>query len=577
MREYRVYASLNHGIRRRILNLVTLFLHRPVLTDRHVRIDLAMTWNRILRGYVIKDVENRGRCADEAENRPEESQTFLSMIPQSIRRPAVRDARSSFERRLLAAFTAAIGLALVAWSQTAAFAWDEGFHLLTAQLIAHGRRVYLDFMFPQTPLNAYWDAILLRTFGYTSWRAVHAAAAIEIALAVWLAADYVFARFPIESWRLAAATVTAGLIGLNVAVFEFGPIGQAYAWCLVCLMAAFRLGSLAADRQSSLAAAACGLFACAAPLASLLTAPFVPVFLVWVLRNSPARKLRSGAAFCLGSLLASAPLALVFLRAPHVVKFNVIDFNMFYRRVLWPGNEQLRHDVGVALLWIDSSQALLLFALFAAGVWAARRGNVTLAWRRDLNFCAICAAVECVYLLTARPTFGRYFLLTVPFFAMPASLGLYWIAARLSPEGKRWVPVAMLMALLSLGLGRMIFENDSHSWSDLEDLAQKVNQVAPPGTRIYADEHVYFLLDRTPPAGMEHSNSHKLIMQGAEAAQLHVVPSAQLDSQLRTGAFGAYETCDDDEIDRLDAGKLFRRKEDVSDCSVFWRPVNSSR
>jgi hypothetical protein len=497
------------------------------------------------------------------------------MIPQSIRRATIRDAHPALDRRFLAGFAAAIGVALLVYSQTAAFAWDEGFHLLAAQLVAHGRRLYADFMFPQTPLNAYWNAILLRVFGYASWRAVHAAAAIEVAAAVWLAADYVFTTFPIDRWRLPAAIVTAGLFGLNVAVFEFGPIGQAYGWCLVCLLAAFRLASTAVHAQSSLAAAACGLFACAAPMASLLTAPFVPIFLAWVFLNSPARKLRSTAAFCLGASITSAPLAVLFLRAPQVVKFNVIDFNFFYRRVLWPGNKQLVHDAGVALLWVDSSQALLLVTLFATGIWAARREKVALQWRRDLNLCAICAAVECLYLLTARPTFGRYFLLTVPFFAIPASFGLYWIAARPSPEGKRWAPVAIVMTLLSLGLVRMIVEDDSYIWSDLENLARKVNQVAPPGAQIYTDEHVYFLLDRAPPAGMEHSNSHKLALATAEAARLHVVPSAQLDSQLRAGAFAAYETCDDDEVDRLDAGKLFHREEDVSDCSVFWQPVNS--
>src|SRR5581483_3579327 len=148
---------------------------------------------------------------DETQNAPEDSQGSLSMIPQSIRRTPIRDVRSSSEWRAMAGFIAAIALALVAWSQTAAFAWDEGFHLLTAQLIAHGRRVYLDFMFPQTPLNAYWNAILLRVFGYTSWRAVHAAAAVEIAAVVLLASDYVLSRFPVERWRLPAAIATAAL------------------------------------------------------------------------------------------------------------------------------------------------------------------------------------------------------------------------------------------------------------------------------------------------------------------------------------------------------------------------------
>jgi hypothetical protein len=64
----------------------------------------------------------------------------------------------------------------------------------------------------------------------------------------------------------------------------------------------------------------------------------------------------------------------------------------------------------------------------------------------------------------------------------------------------------------------MILEDDSHSWTDLEQLAAKVNQVSPPGTRIFADEQMYFLMDRTPPAGMEHANARKLNLNASDAA-----------------------------------------------------------
>jgi hypothetical protein len=90
-------------------------------------------------------------------------------------------------------------------------------------------------MFPQTLLNAFWNAILPRAFGDANWRAIHAAATLETAAAVALAADFVFTRFPVPRWRLAAAITTAVLFGMNVAVFGFGPIGQAYGLCLLCL------------------------------------------------------------------------------------------------------------------------------------------------------------------------------------------------------------------------------------------------------------------------------------------------------------------------------------------------------
>src|SRR5690349_445736 len=79
----------------------------------------------------------------------------------------VRVSRHSYTPLL--AGTGLIAAALLVYSQTYAFAWDEGFHLLAAQLIAHGKRPYLDFLFAQTPLNAYWNAALMRLFG-ESWR-----------------------------------------------------------------------------------------------------------------------------------------------------------------------------------------------------------------------------------------------------------------------------------------------------------------------------------------------------------------------------------------------------------------------
>jgi hypothetical protein len=492
------------------------------------------------------------------------------MIPQPTRR-----ARALPEWRILVAVIGAIAAALVVYSQTAAFAWDEGFHMLTAQLMAHGRRVYLDFMFPQTPLNAFWSAILLRAFGYANWRAIHAAAALETATAVLLAADFVFTRFPVARWRLPAAIATAGLFGLNVAVFEFGPIGQAYALCLLCIVAAFRLAIAAANGPNWIPVALCGFFACAAPAASLLTTPYALIFLGWILMREAGRgRVLTTIAFCAGGLVPFLPLAWLFVQAPGVVKFNVLDFNLLYRRVLWPGNDQLRHDFGVAFLWVDSAHALLLLTLFIAGMYAAwREIPPDSTWRRDLRLCVVCAIIESAYLLVARPTFGRYYLLAVPFLAIPASFGLYWLASRLSNTGARWAPAAVVLALLALGLGKMIFEDDSHSWADLEDLAAKVNQVSPPGTPICADEQMYFLTDRTPPRGMEHANAHKLALNASEAARLHIIPSKELDRQIRSGAFGTYESCDDDEIDRLGVGKLFRHEEDVSECSVYWQPV----
>src|SRR5436305_6420174 len=114
---------------------------------------------------------------------------------------------------LVCAVVAAIGAGLIYYSQTAAFAWDEGFHLLAAQLIRNGKRPYADFFFAQAPLHAYLTALWMVLFGET-WRAPHAVAAVLSMASVVLIAQYVRNRFPIAGWGTAAAVVAAVSVGL---------------------------------------------------------------------------------------------------------------------------------------------------------------------------------------------------------------------------------------------------------------------------------------------------------------------------------------------------------------------------
>src|SRR5580704_9482337 len=88
---------------------------------------------------------------------------------------------------------ALVSTALIIYGRTVAFAWDEGYHLIAAWLIAHGKRPYIDFVFPQTPLNAYWNAFLLRVLGET-WRVPHTVAALLTSIAIAMWTTYVYQR-----------------------------------------------------------------------------------------------------------------------------------------------------------------------------------------------------------------------------------------------------------------------------------------------------------------------------------------------------------------------------------------------
>jgi 4-amino-4-deoxy-L-arabinose transferase-like glycosyltransferase len=273
----------------------------------------------------------------------------------------------------------------VVYSQTQALAWDEGFHLLAAQLIKAGKRPYLDFCFPQTPLNAYWNAGWMRIFG-DSWRAIHAVAALLTAGAILLAAEFVLVRFPVLNRRLTAAIATALILGLNTLIVQFGTVAQAYALCLFLMVAAFRIAILALDRERSLWSALAGLLAGAAAGSSLLTAPVAPVLLLWILLyNRTGSRLRKFAAFLVGAVVAFLPVLWLFVEAPRPVLFNLIEYHLFYRSVGW--EDAVPHDLEVIASAVDSASALILGLLALAGLMFTMKSAQDRRWRQELYLC----------------------------------------------------------------------------------------------------------------------------------------------------------------------------------------------
>jgi hypothetical protein len=451
-----------------------------------------------------------------------------------------------------------------------AFSLDEGFHLLAAQLINRGKTPYLDFCFPQPPLNTYWNAAWMRAFA-DSWRIPHVLAAILVAGAVMLAADFTFSRFPVPRWRLACGLMTAFMVAVSVPVVQFGTV-QAYGMCLFLMVAAFRVSLLAVDRKGFLASLSAGLLAGAAAASSLLTVPLAPVLLVWMLiYNRIGSRVTKSAAFLFGMAIPFWPVLRLFAKAPYVVFFNVVEYQLLYRRVHWEGATP--HDIDVLTSWINSSQGLLLGALAIVGLLFIRSArNWEPRQRAEFFLSGWLALALTAYLALTHPTFERYFLLTVPFFAIPASAGVYAIGSRLgNPDRPLW-PTVLLITLFCLGLAKTLYgDRHSYKWRDYERIATKVDQVTPRTASLWADEVIYFLTRRPPPSGMEFSYSHKLELPPSRAASLHIIPQRELDRSVKAGAFSTVATCaDDDRIEQLGLERLYSHKAEVSDCAVFW-------
>ena len=448
---------------------------------------------------------------------------------------------------------------LLIYSQTAAFAWDEGYHMLAAQLIARGRRPYVDFFFPQAPLNAYWNAAAMRLFGQT-WREVHALSAVVTAGTILLAADFIDSRFPVSAWRMPGAIAAALLIGLQANFIEYTTTGQPYALCLFLTVAAFRVSVRAVERKGVWSTAAAGLAASAALACSLLVSLAPPVMLVWILGRSPAgRRLRRLFAFLAGAAIPFLPVAWLFARGPRQVFFNLFQYHLLYRRANW--EDATPHDWKVLTSWLTSPQALLLGLLAAAGLWRFRR-------RPDFSLCGCLVAAIGAELCVTHPTFEWYFVLVIPFLGILAAAGLDRVSSRL--------PVAAVVLLVvALGSARSLYE-DRHgfSWRDFEPVARKVEQVTAPGAPLWADEQVYFITGRPPAEGTEVSYAEVIDLPPDLASSLHIVPLDELDRRAAAGKFSTVETCEErEQIEALALPRLFRHSEAAGSCHVFWDPL----
>ncbi len=474
---------------------------------------------------------------------------------------------------LLSGLAAVFAAALIVYSQTIGFAWDEGFHLLAAQLIKHGKRPYLDFFFPQTPLNAYWNAALMTVFG-ESWRVAHVASSLESMCASLLAADYVFSRFPAKGWRVATAFTVLCLVSFNEGVVQYGSVSQAYGLCLLLLVASFRVSVRAVERDGVLLAGLAGLLAGAAAASSLLTAPAAPVFLIWIiLYNRLGSRAWKLTAFVAGILIAFSPVLWLFVQGPRQVFFNIVEFHAFHRQEHWDG--ALAHDIEVWAAWLGSTQAFILASLAICGLAFVRRRS---GWEKpqqaEFYLCGWLTLAISAHLLNAHPTFQRYFLLTVPFLAILAVSGVYGLALRLVDPPRRplW-PALLVIGLAALGVGRSVHsEVGNFNWKDAQKLADKIDQVTPPGGLVLSPEQSYFLRRRVPLPGMEHADSHKLELPPALADRLHVVSDAELIRRVKAGVFSTVQDCDDKEehVKAFGLAQIFSQSVDIGECTVYW-------
>lgn len=458
------------------------------------------------------------------------------------------------------------------YAVTRAFVWDEGYHLMAAQQISLGKLPYIDFCFPQTPLNAFVNGAIIFFFGQ-HWQAIHVGATLFTIGATVLTAQYLLKRFPAPDWRFACAITALVFVGLNEVVFQFATIGQAYGICLFFAVAAYRVALTTPARVSSLYPLACGLLAGIAAGSSLLTAPVLPILALWIWHyDRVGLPWRKAFAFAGGVAIAFLPVIWLYVKNPEQTLFNIVRYHALYRRVDWPSAMANRHDLLVAATLADSTQALTLALLAIVGIWfLLKQSNWPLWQKAEFYLAAWITAGEGAYLCTPHPTFSRYFLMLTPFITIVAMAGLYAVAVRIGSVERPRLLAGVASGLMALMFSSFYIQSfDQTTWQEYERLAQKIREVTPKGGRIFADEVVYFALGSSPPSGMECSYTHALALPAREEKLQHLVSEPDLKQQFLRHEFDTVQSCSDPEMDRLGLPAGYPHKVDLDECTIYW-------
>jgi hypothetical protein len=479
---------------------------------------------------------------------------------------------------LLGSLLAVLWAGLVLYSQTLAWHGDEGFHLLAAQLVAAGKRPYLDFFYQHVPLHIMVTAGWFRLFGDT-WRSAHALAALFTGATLLLIAQFVYARTWNPVWKVAAACAAAILVGVHAEVIRTATVALGLGQCLFLSSAAFHASLQTVRRNSDRWTYVAGVCAGGAAASSLLVVAVPAILLLWIVRQVPCgTRARRGVWFLAGLVLPFLPLAWLAVQGPRQTWFDVVAYHLFYRQTAAGSRlEQFWNDLKTAYsVWLETPQGLILLLLGGVGLLvAAGLDPREHPEREEWLLCACLSGGVGLLLFCTAPLFSHYFILVVPFLGALGALGLASIGASLG-SGRRptWLlcGVAGVFALGLVTPTYRVLEGDLPPWPVYAELAREVNRVTPPAEMVWAsDELVYFIARRIPPAGLENVYAQSLPVFPDLADTLRAFPLAQLEASLKTGRFATAVTESDHiTIARLGLACLYRDRIRVAGYEIFW-------
>ena len=433
---------------------------------------------------------------------------------------------------------------VIVFSQTLAYYGDEGFDLLSAQLIAAGKKPYLDFFYQHPALFSYATATWMRLFG-DGWRGLHLFSALFTCGSIVGSALYVHSRWrgASSSWRAAAVIVVLLLIDGQRQIVQFGTVSQAYGACLFFCVGAFYLATTAHRRKSLGWVFGSGLCAGAAVASSLLTFPVVPIILLWLMWHSErSARLSALVSYSAGLVIPFLPKLWLFSRAPRQVVFDTVVYHLFYRHQVWSYHLDL-----MVLQSLASPQALLLAGLGLLGfMFVAGLGRDETPYRDELLLAAALAGGLAGFAAITRPTFEQYFGISFPFVAILAPVAVRAISLRLLTTWQRPVVALIVAVPLLLPAARTVHQlsaNAYRPWGGVEAIGQHVDRVTPPEGWILANDLVYVAARRFPRPGLENDFFADLSAEAAARAGLNAPSQEQVERWFREGRFDTFAWC----------------------------------
>jgi len=487
---------------------------------------------------------------------------------------AVRPASSRARRHqtgviVSLAFVFALAIFLSQWP----LAFGDTYHLLAAQMVAAGRKPYLDFFVQQVPLYPLVCGAWLRIFG-TSWQAANLFSGLLICGSAALVARIASRIFAGSEWGPRGGIIAVLLFGLNLQVAQSGDDAQPYAlcifFCLLAWLAAF------VERPAASRIFLAGLAAGAAVNTSLLAAPFFLILMGWsVLQAARPDRLRKLLWLLCGVAVASMPLAYLAMLAPTQAWFDIVQFQLFYRTAAPDLPKSIAsHNLHEILDWMRSIQGAVMVVLSLSGTLFLFDRKASGSTRRSVGYAALIAVIWTFYLALVPLTWHMYFVLVVPYVSLLAAAGLCQLCARWS-----WKILTGAILLYSLGLAipvvAGVISGRPGRWAPVEEAARIVSAQTGPGEPVYSnDESIYVASRRLPPRGLENRFGSWVRLPTNEYERVGLAPPEKNEAQLRAGDFAAIvltKASDDARIEAVRSSGLYSQFAETKNYAIFWK------